>query len=316
MFLLTFLTFPFLLFSQQLPEYEDIILTPLENKKGPISVLYFIQGAYLSTSQYIPLLSKLQSTVSFPLWIGIPQCPGNVAAIPNCISNGVDRITKKMKLQGLIKEQFNFYSGHSLGGAMLPGYVENQTNSNGMILLGSYLIRTYKTGQTTEGRPQVEFPVPVLTIGGELDGLCRITRITENLYTQVTFSENPDLAATILPVTVIPGMNHMEFASGEVPSFVKDHDLQADIPEEEAQEKVTADMATFLSTLVYPTNPTYIKTLKNRVAESQKFVESITNSLLMESYEQFLPPCYCETPVSYTNIDLLSIFILLILLIY
>eukprot|EP00604_Paraphysomonas_vestita_P003231 CAMPEP_0174821450 /NCGR_PEP_ID=MMETSP1107-20130205/8139_1 /TAXON_ID=36770 /ORGANISM="Paraphysomonas vestita, Strain GFlagA" /LENGTH=380 /DNA_ID=CAMNT_0016038471 /DNA_START=298 /DNA_END=1437 /DNA_ORIENTATION=+ len=207
-----------------------------------------------------------------------------------------------MKVKGM-KEEYNFYGGHSLGGAMIPGYVYNTTKANGMFLLGSFLTRIYKTGKTEEGRPQVEFPVPVLTIGGELDGLCRITRIAENLYTQVTFSANPDHAAATLPVTIIPGMNHMEFASGDIPTFVKDHDLQADISEEEAQEKVVADISVFLGSLVYPSNTKYVETLKNRVAESQKFVQSITDSLIMESYEQFLPPCYCETPDEYGGLQ-------------
>lgn len=293
MFYNILLLLPLLVISQ----YNDIILQPLSEKSGPISVLYFIQGAELSTSQYIQILSLLQKKVDFPLWVGIPQCPGNIAAIPGCIENGIERVYQKMKVKGM-KEEYNFYGGHSLGGAMIPGYVYNTTKANGMFLLGSFLTRIYKTGKTEEGRPQVEFPVPVLTIGGELDGLCRITRIAENLYTQVTFSANPDHAAATLPVTIIPGMNHMEFASGDIPTFVKDHDLQADISEEEAQEKVVADISVFLGSLVYPSNTKYVETLKNRVAESQKFVQSITDSLIMESYEQFLPPCYCETPVS------------------
>lgn len=88
--------------------------------------------------------------------------------------------------------EFNFYGGHSLGGAMMPDYVAKSAadTADGMVLMGSFLGRIYKTGSTLEGRPQVEYPVPTLTIGGELDGLCRVTRIAENLYTQVTLSLN------------------------------------------------------------------------------------------------------------------------------
>jgi hypothetical protein len=203
-----------------------------------------------------------------------------------------------MVSQGM-KAELNFYGGHSLGGAMMPDYVfENAAETaDGMLLLGSFITRKYKTGTTAEGRPQVEFPVPTLTIGGELDGLCRIPRITEALYTQVTFDENPGEAAGLMPVTVIAGMNHMEFASGEIPPFVKDNDLQAEISEDEAQALAVKDMAAFLGSRVYPTKTSYLQQIKDRVAESTAFTQPITDALIMESYQQFLPPCYCETPV-------------------
>jgi hypothetical protein len=111
-----------------------------------------------------------------------------------------------------------FYSGHSLGGAMMPDYVADNVadTADAMVLMGSFITRKYKTGKTEEGRPQVEFPVPTLTVGGELDGLCRISRITEALYTQVAFHEDPSFATDNLPVVVIEGMNHMQFASGAI----------------------------------------------------------------------------------------------------
>jgi len=38
---------------------------------------------------------------------------------------------------------------------------------------------------------KVAFPVPTMTIGAELDGLCRITRIAEALYSQVHSEDKP-----------------------------------------------------------------------------------------------------------------------------
>jgi len=123
------------------------------------------------------------------------------------------------------------------------------------------------------------------------------------LYSQVTFAADPDLAAATLPVTVIPGMNHMEFASGVPPEFVKANDLQAEITEDQAHELVVADMSAFLNSIVYPSVPSYLESLKARVKESQDFTQPITDALIMESYEQFLPPCYCETPDEYGGLQ-------------
>ncbi len=260
-------------------------------------------GAEIKTEQYTKILSSLQAQVDFPLWIAVPQCPFDVAAIPFGLSTGISRAKKAAEELGM-NPTFEFYGGHSLGGAMMPDYVaDSAEDADAMVLLGSFITRKYKTGATEAGRPQVEFPVPTLTVGGELDGLCRMTRITEALYTQVTFGDDPESAMLNMPVTVVPGMNHMNFASGEAPSFVKNNDLKSEIGEELAQEKVVEDIATFLKTIVNPDDSSAVKTLKNRVEETVEFTQEITDALLIEGYEQFLPGCYCETPDEYGGLQ-------------
>jgi hypothetical protein len=205
---------------------------------------------------------------------------------------------------GMPSPDFNFYGGHSLGGAMMPDYVaDNADAADGQFLWGAFLGRKFRTGTTAEGRPQVEYPVPTLTVGGELDGLCRISRITEALYNQITFSEDPATAAKLFPVTVVEGMDHMQFASGEAPSFVASNDIKGEIEEAEAHEAVVSDVAAFLTTLVYPDDATAAKILAARVTASTDFVAPITNALLMEGYEQFLPPCYCEAEDEYGGLQ-------------
>ncbi|GMH99340.1 hypothetical protein TrST_g3567 [Triparma strigata] len=281
--------------------WDDVILSPPEGKNGEPKALYFAQGADISTDQYSSILSLLQEKVSFPLWVGIPQCPADVAAIPFGLSSGISRIQKAMTKQGMPSPSHSFYAGHSLGGAMMPDYVASKPDeADAMFLLGSFITRKYKTGSTSGGRPQVEFPVPTLTVGGELDGLCRISRIVEALYTQVTFDENPDDQTDYMPVTVIEGMNHMQFASGEPPSFVKSNDIQSELSEDDAHAAVTDDIAAFLEGIVSGTPSDVIR---SRVKETVEFVKPITEALLIEGYEQFLPPCYCETEDEYGGLQ-------------
>lgn len=284
--------------------YEDIILKPPTSKTGTVVALYFGQGADIKTSQYVKIMTSLQNILTFPLWVGIPQCPQDACSIPNGLSDGIARVKSAMVAQGM-KADKTFYGGHSLGGAMMPDYVSKTAakTASGMFLLGSFLTRKYKTGKTSQGRPQVVFPVPTLTVGAELDGLCRISRITEALYSQVTFSSDPTKASTTLPVTVIAGMNHMQFASGEIPSFVKDNDLKAEITEDQAQAAAVKDISVFMESIIHSTTTSYVSALKSRVSESQKFTQPITDALIMESYEQFLPPCYCETPDEYGGLQ-------------
>ena len=144
----------------------------------------------------------------------------------------------------------------------------------------------------------MEFPVPTLTIGGELDGLCRISRIAEALYTQVTFAEDPESALKMLAVTAIEGMNHMQFASGEPPKFVAEHDIQSELAEEAAHELVVSDMASYLTAIIKNDDLSW-KRVTDRVSESTKFLKPLVDAFLMEGYVSFLPPCYCETPDEY-----------------
>jgi hypothetical protein len=190
--------------------WDDIVLTPPSGKSGPVGVIYFAQGADLETKQYTKIMTKLQNAVNFPLWVGIPQCPMDVAAIPSGLKKGIERVTAAMEDQGMVADN-HYYGGHSLGGAMMPDYVhDNAPTADGMVLMGAFLSRKFKTATTAEGRPQVAYPVSTLTIGAELDGLCRVSRVVEALYTQVTYSEDPVSAAGLMPVTIIAGMNHME----------------------------------------------------------------------------------------------------------
>jgi hypothetical protein len=102
-----------------------------------------------------------------------------------------------------------------------------------------------------------------------------------------------------MPVTIVEGMNHMQFGSGEAPSFVLENDLQADVTEDVAHAAVVADVTAFLSALVYPSQSTYRATISSRVQESSALVQPLVDALITESYENFLPPCYCDSKDEY-----------------
>lgn len=256
--------------------------------------MVIISGAQLNTSQYVTVSQSIQNAVSFPLWVAIPQCLRDLCVIPLTLKNSINRIQKKLKDRGVVYKHA-FYIGHSMGGAMIPGYVAEHAadTAAGVIMLGAFLTHTYKTGSTPEGRPQVEFPVPSLTIGGDLDGLCRLTRIAEALYSQVTFSADPENAKTYMGVTVIPGLNHMFFASGTPTAHVKDNDLRAEITEQQAHAAIASDVALFMHGIVFG-GKQYKAALKKRVEESTAAVQPIIDALQVEAFPQFLPACDCE----------------------
>lgn len=274
--------------------WEDIIIPPLSvNKTGSHTVLIYIQGASIPTSSYVEIGLQIQAQVPFPLWVALPQMIDNVAAIPKGLSDGVDRIKRLLNKAGLPKGSFIFFGGHSLGGAMVVDYVNaSSPDSDGLILHGAFINRKYKTGKTKFGRPQLNFPVPTLTVGAELDGLCRLTRISEALYSQIIFAEDPLDAERRFPVTVIASMNHGQFAnSSNLSAFVTNNDITPEISTSQAVYEVAVDSAMFMLAVLGLTN---WSSIDSRVAASSELVTPIINSLLMEGYWNFLPPCLCE----------------------
>ena len=92
-----------------------------------------------------------------------------------------------------------------------------------------------------------DFPVPVLTLAAQLDGLTRLTRIAEE-YGEL----REDLGTSFLalyqtPVIVVPGANHAQFASGNMPHRIQRDDLEPAITEDEAHKEVAKHMDSFLT---------------------------------------------------------------------
>ena len=75
--------------------------------------------------------------------------------------------------------------------------------------------------------------MPNLTVGGELDGLTRVTRIMEAYYHQVYGGSDYKTV-----VVLVEGMTHMQFASGDPPLLVKERDLKPEISYEQAHSIV------------------------------------------------------------------------------
>jgi len=165
--------------------WEDVILPPKRPDAGGGVALIFAQGASIKTSQYVPIATALQGATAAPLWVAIPQCVDDACSLG--LARAVERAMEALNVSGMPEGTPIYYGGHSLGGAMMPAYVKKYAaDAPGMILMGSFLTEAYRTGVSAAGAPLYEFPVPTLTIGGELDGLCRLSRMAEAYENQVT----------------------------------------------------------------------------------------------------------------------------------
>eukprot|EP00051_Salpingoeca_urceolata_P027436 m.481480 g.481480 ORF g.481480 m.481480 type:complete len:651 (+) comp22179_c0_seq1:58-2010(+) len=287
--------------------HDDVVLAPPANQTGSDVVFIFAQGAQIKTEAYLPFAHQLQQALPYRLWVAIPQCAEDLCVIPGTLSAAVDRAKQRLVAKGANASAPVIYSGHSLGGSQIPAIVNASVAAGdhtaaGMVLMGSFLPRTFKTARTPEGRPQVYFPLPVLTIGGELDGLCRMPRMAEAFYSQIDFAADPTRAARSQPVVVIEGMSHMQFASGTPPITVRLNDLRPEISNEAARAQTVQITAGFIHAIL-SNNSTAWNTVDAAVKNTSTLVGPVIESLNMEGYSNFLPPCYCESKDEFGKLE-------------
>ena len=84
----------------------------------------------------------------------------------------------------------------------------------------------------------------ILTIGGELDGNNRITRMAESYFFDMQNQRSSNLEILTL---IVKGMNHYQFAGeGQPPSPVKQNDITPEITDAEARDQVTSILTSFM----------------------------------------------------------------------
>jgi hypothetical protein len=265
---------------------DDVILKPIKTAGEEISFI-MIQGAQIKPDQYVPLAKAIQAAVDRPLWIGIPEFLGDIAE-PLVLSRGISNILKSMVSQGMKSDVKTFFGGHSLGGAVLQDYVESNANSvAGQILMGSFLLRKQRSST---------YPVATLTIGGELDGLCRVSRIMEEYHERIGLAPSRQVAISTFPVLVVKGMNHFHFASGSMPLLVRERDLKAEISFDEAHTTVAMYISAFIS--VHLGNTSSLALIDKGVSSTGGFLQPLLTAYLLEASYHFKPPCYDNPPSS------------------
>lgn len=261
------------------------IILPPPTSSSSATALLFIQGASLSPDQYVPILSTLQKASTSSLWIGISDFTLNMPD-PLTISSMLSDLLSEMKAKGMPTPSKTFYAGHSLGGIVLASHLKD-IEVDGVILLGSFLNRSVRS-INPDGTSKIDFPSRTLTIGNELDGQCRISRIAEQFYHSINNIESG--SSMKFPVAVVKGASHMQFASGEPPLFVKMNDLKPEISEEEAHQKITSIIAAFIDE--------NSNTLQQTIMDTAQFLQPFIDSLILEGSYHLNSPCYDKVLVN------------------
>ena len=135
------------------------------------------------------------------------------------------------------KALFSFSQTFYISGYYLRDYASD-SRLKALVLMGSTITRT------TSLR---DFPIPLLTLAAELDGVTRITRIAVE-YEKLTHNTTGFFTGLYrTPVIYIEGANHAQFASGELRPRLKSADLKADISDKQAHREIGKYFNAFLT---------------------------------------------------------------------
>lgn len=215
------------------------ILEPIR-KDGSDVLLYFLPGAFTVPAHYFPLLKAIQSRCGFRLWVVVLD-PGSSLVMMPMVEASFDGVLERVKQMGFQTGQYPsqniFFGGHSWGAWESRSVAMKR--ADGYIQLGSCF--------HTCPDNLVQYPKPVLTLCGELDGQITLAAIVK--HAGEVYAVKDELGDyfvnAVKPVVIVPGMNHAQF-SHCIPNKARG-DLDALISPEQARV-VSADiMSSFLT---------------------------------------------------------------------
>lgn len=161
---------------------KPLMLEPLNKAENLEEVgVIFVQGALIGPEKYQKICEKIQEANSAKLkvWVSITDA---FLSMPLSLIGklAIEESKKQLFAQGLPETAKIYLIGHSLGGkTALDYYIEDSKNPEnaqsieGVVMLGSIPQRTVR---------EASEHLNVLVLGGELDGLSRLTRLAEEFY--------------------------------------------------------------------------------------------------------------------------------------
>ncbi len=174
----------------------------------PHTILVIFGGAYLKPTAYTDLAQKIVASSGGSVGVFIPHFLGDFSN-PLQSDGAVNEAVKYLKERN-VEQPTNhvFLAGHSAGG-IFAADAPLRFKLPGLILLASYLPRTAIIGKNLS-----DYQRPVLTLGGELDGLTGINYMAREHGVMQKLAESDSAATVDKPVVVLRGVKHSQFADG------------------------------------------------------------------------------------------------------
>merc|ERR1712070_106441 len=293
---------------------SDVLLAPSNNTalRDHICILW-IQGEGLTAESYRTVAEQTQkeaAKLGIAVWVGIPEATSSVPS-PFSVPNGINRTYNALVESGMPADVKVYGAAHSVGTVFLQMYIHDHMNTSydgavspspndykvfnmhaakikfeGVIVMGGFILRQYNA----------TWKLPVMHIAGEVDGMCRITRVAQNV--ELHFNKRGGMksptAVRDFPHVVVQGGSHMQFSSGEPTLLIKERDLKPFVSEETAHQQIGSFIANFLSSKTKGLPSALLtKFVKDAYAN---YWSPLLMSLEEEGHSGIKPPCNCNNP--------------------
>lgn len=262
---------------------SSIVLPPVNTKSSlPKKMLVFIPGGAVPNTRYIETVVAIQQAakLTVELWVVIPavfqrlciitcQFPTSLGCVilHKDVTGALDQAVAKGWVRN--KDKSGLYiAGHSLGGTCAHYLSQVYPNEFGaLMVMGSYVDKTGPFDLTS-------YPIPVMTLNGELDaGTARPGKTSIwwrqylNMTGEIGWSTNTSLDK---PVIILQHLNHSDFCPGfDVPG-----DLPAEITQAEATKTIGNVLAAYISIQSTRQSPRTedIATIKSKLSWTMEFL--------------------------------------------
>lgn len=245
-------------FAMTVAADTPIVLPPVKADSSlPKLMVVFIPGGNVPNSNYIDTATAVQkaSSTKVELWFVIPAVAGRLCitqctSVQSCaglqkdISQALDAAVAHGWVRNTNKSGI-FLAGHSLGGVCANTLMQVDSSVyGGLVTMASYVDETGPFSL-------LNYPVPVMHLGAELDGLTRPGKLSL-WWRQFLELQSKSVDALIdKPVIILPGQNHSDFCPGfEVPT-----DLIGEVVQETASTNIGGIVAAFLSIQTHRSSP-------------------------------------------------------------
>lgn len=289
--------------SAALASAANIVLSPLDGKSGTEVALVLLPGVDhgFQAAQYQALGEAAQASSTDSLWVAVADLDSTSTSDRTSFDSATQGAIAAMLADGMDASTPVFYAGHSDAGTMLEQFAFDDASSfAGVALLGAFIPRAHYAADTTRTVSSTEgsYPVPTLTVAGELDGVARLTRAAvEPLFKQILLAQDRDQAVADFPVVLLEGVSHVQLADGNCSSTdLLRQDLKPEVDQATATAAVADALAAFLAAQSASAPST--AALSALVSATETFAAPLLEVLEYDGYEHFFPSCNSDFPTN------------------